>query len=55
MMDYLIRLFEYNAKFAECVLESLSTVEPARFVDEKVSAWGSLRNLVVHLIDAEDY
>jgi uncharacterized damage-inducible protein DinB len=27
----------------------------ARLTDEKVSAWGSLRNLVMHLIEAEDY
>ena len=54
-MQYLKDLFGYNARFADEVIKSLRTIDRARFIEEKVSAWGSLRNLVMHLIEAEDY
>jgi len=54
-MEYLRHLFEYNARFADVIIDSLGTIDKSRFTDEKVSAWGSLRNLVMHLIEAEDY
>ncbi|OGC94701.1 MAG: hypothetical protein A2W25_15915 [candidate division Zixibacteria bacterium RBG_16_53_22] len=54
-MEYLRQLFEYNAKFADEIIESLGTIDKSRFTVEKVSAWGSLRNLVMHLVEAEDY
>jgi uncharacterized damage-inducible protein DinB len=54
-MQYLKDLFGYNARFADEVIKSLRTIDRARFIEEKVSAWGSLRNLVLHLIEAEDY
>ncbi len=54
-MEYLRDLFGYNTKFADEIIKSLRTVDGARFIEEKVSAWGSLRNLVVHLVEVEDY
>jgi uncharacterized damage-inducible protein DinB len=54
-MEYLGQLFAYNTKFADEIIEALRTVDRTRFVDEKVSAWGSLRDLVMHLIEVEDY
>ena len=54
-MTYLGELFGYNAKFADEVIKSLKTVERAKYIDQKICAWGSLRNLVVHLIEAEDF
>ena len=54
-MEYLKELFGYNARFADEIIKSLRTVELSKFIDEKVSAWGSLRNLVMHLIETEDY
>jgi uncharacterized damage-inducible protein DinB len=54
-MQYLKELFAYNAKFADEVIKSLENIEPDKFLEQKVSSWGSLRNLVMHLIEAEDY
>jgi uncharacterized damage-inducible protein DinB len=54
-MQYLKDLFEYNAKFADEVVKSLRTIDHDRFLIENVSAWGSLRNLVMHLVEVEDY
>jgi uncharacterized damage-inducible protein DinB len=54
-MQYLKDLFGYNVQFTDEVIKSLRSVDRNRFIDEKVSAWGSLRNLMVHVIEAEDY
>lgn len=54
-MQYLKELFAYNVKFADEVIKSLETIETSKLIEEKVSSWGSLRNLVMHLIEAEDY
>ena len=54
-MQYLKEMFSYNARFADEVIKSLETIEIDRFVDEKICSWGSLRNLVMHLIEGEDY
>jgi uncharacterized damage-inducible protein DinB len=54
-MQYLKVLFAYNAKFAEDIIMAMRTLDQKRFVEEKVSSWGSLRNLVMHLIEVEDY
>jgi len=54
-MQYLKELFAYNAKFADEIIKSLQTIDNDIFIEEKVSAWGSLRNLVIRLIEAEDY
>jgi uncharacterized damage-inducible protein DinB len=54
-MEYLRQLFAYNAHFADEIIDSLKTIDKSRFTEENVSAWGSLRNLVMHLIEAEDY
>jgi uncharacterized damage-inducible protein DinB len=54
-MQYLKELFAYNIKFADEVIRSLETIDSNKFVEQKVCSWGSLRNLVMHLIEAEDY
>lgn len=54
-MNYLKELFGYNAKFADEVIRALKTVDSKKFIDQKVGAWGSLRDLMVHTIEAEDY
>jgi uncharacterized damage-inducible protein DinB len=54
-MQYLKELFGYNAKFRDDIIKSLRTLDQQAFVTTKVSSWGSLRNLVMHLIEAEDY
>jgi uncharacterized damage-inducible protein DinB len=55
VMQYLKVLFTYNAKFAEDIIKAMRTLDQKRFIEEKVSSWGSLRNLVMHLIEVEDY
>ncbi len=54
-MQYLRVLFGYNAKFADDIIKAMRTLDQKRFIEEKVSSWGSLRNLVMHLIEVEDY
>jgi uncharacterized damage-inducible protein DinB len=54
-MQYLKELFAYNAKFADEVIKSLENIEIEKLLEQKVSSWGSLRNLTMHLIEAEDY
>ncbi len=54
-MQYLKDLFGYNAIFADQIIKSLKTIDREKFIETKVSAWGSMRNLVVHLIEAEDF
>ena len=54
-MQYLKELFSYNARFADEIIKSLRTIDPARLINEKVSAWGSLRDQVMHLVEAEAY
>lgn len=54
-MDYLKDLFGYNAGFVDEIIRSLRAIDPTRLVDEKISAWVSLRNLVMRLIEVRDY
>lgn len=54
-MQYLVDLFGYNATAAEKVIRSLKTVDEQKFLNEKVSGIGSLRDLVVHIFGTEDY
>ncbi len=54
-MQYLKELFSYNVKFADEVIQSLKGIDQEKFIEQNVSAWGSLRNLVMHLIEAEDF
>jgi uncharacterized damage-inducible protein DinB len=54
-MQYLKELFGYNVKFTGEVIKSLKKIDNDMFTKTKVSAWGSLRNLVMHLVEAEDF
>jgi uncharacterized damage-inducible protein DinB len=54
-MQYLEDLFGYNAKFSIEITKSLRTIDHDKFINENVSAWGSLRNLTMHIIEVEDY
>ncbi len=54
-MQYLKDLFGYNAGFTGEVIKSLKKIDNDMFTKTKISAWGSLRNLVMHLIEAEDF
>lgn len=54
-MQYLKDLFGYNATFSDEVIKSLRTIDHSKFLNENVSAWGSLRNLTMHIIEVEDY
>src|SRR5512142_1177692 len=54
-MQYLKDLFGYNIKFADEVIRALKKIDREQFIDAKLSSWGSLRNLVMHLIEAEDF
>ena len=54
-MPYLPVLFDYNAKFAEETLKALRTVPHEKFLTEKISGHGSLRDTMVHIIQTEDY
>jgi uncharacterized damage-inducible protein DinB len=54
-MQYLKELFGYNVKFADEIIKALRKIDQERFIGEKISAWGPLRNLVMHLIEVEDY
>lgn len=54
-MQYLKDLFGYNAMAAESLMKSLKTVDEQRFLGDKVSGIGSLRDLVVHIFGVEDY
>jgi uncharacterized damage-inducible protein DinB len=54
-MEYKRQLFEYDANFSREVIKALGTVDKTRLNNERISAWGSPRNLAVRLIEAEDY
>jgi uncharacterized damage-inducible protein DinB len=54
-VQYLKAMYEYNFKFAEETLRALRTVPEKKFLTEKISGWGSLRDTTLHLISTEDY
>ena len=49
------KLYEYKWKLIDPTVESLQTIDWNRALNENISGWGSLRNLAVHTIEAEDY
>ena len=54
-MQYLVDLFRYNDAAAAKVMKAMRTVDEQKFLNEKVSGIGSLRDLIVHIIGVEDY
>ncbi|MBD3234910.1 MAG: DUF664 domain-containing protein [candidate division Zixibacteria bacterium] len=48
-------LYTYNLKFVPTVIDSLKQVDWDRIVNERVCGWGSVRNLIVHTVGAEEF
>jgi len=54
-MQYLKDLFKHNAEVAEKIMKAMRTVDKRKFIEEKISGKGSLRDVVVHIFGAEDH
>jgi uncharacterized damage-inducible protein DinB len=53
-MDF-AAMYGQNMRLIEPTIESVKTVDWGRAMTDNVCGWGSLRNLIAHTFEAEDY
>lgn len=54
-MQYIKDLFGHNFKTSDKIMTAIRTVDKGKFIEEKISGKGSLRDVVVHIFGAEDF